>query len=233
MVAAAALLALLVLGVVVLERFGRSYAQGEIAARLREAGMTGDVDVTVGRSWWQPSILPTLVTGNLDRVEVRVTEGTLSGIPVEDVDYVLSGIEGDLSVLNGSVDVREVEEGSVRMLVPVSSIGQSVGTPLAVHDGRVVVGQDEVPATVGLVEDNLVISGPGVVGLPPLPLADPYILPCRPELALVGASLELACSGDEVPGILRGPLQGDTPAPGGVPPVEELPPPQSIDRPGG
>lgn len=229
------ILAMVVVGLAALEHFGRSYAEGEIAARLRSAGMTGDIQVTVGRAWWRPSVLPAVATGTLDQVEIRIREGSVSGIPVEEVDYVLGGIDGDLSLLNGTVDVRSIDEGSVSMRVLAETIGESLATPIAIRDGRVVVGAEEAPAELRVSGDNLVIDAPDRAGGAPieLVLADPYILPCRPEPGVVDGAIQLDCTGDTLPGILEGPLQGDTPAPDGVPPMEELPPPQSIDRPGG
>jgi len=224
---------LVLLALAVVERFGRSYAEGQIAERLQASGVTGDIGVTVGSSWWRPTVLPALVTGDLDQVTVTVDSGSLLGLPVDDVHYVLSGLHGDVSLLNGSVVVRSLDRGTFVMRVPASVIGESLGVPVSVRDGELVAGDDPQPLDVRVDGDSLVFSGAalGDRGPQSLPVVDPYVLPCRPAVTVAGEALRLACSGNQVPGILDAPLQGD---PGGDrAPVGELPPPQTTDRPTG
>jgi hypothetical protein len=224
--------ALVLLALVVVERFGRSYAEDQIAARLRASGVTGDIGVTVGSNWWRPTVLPALVTGDLDQVTVTVGDGSLLGLPVDDVRYVLHGLHGDVSLLNGSVVVRSLDRGTFVMQVPASVIGESLGVPVSVRDGALVAGDDPQPLDVKVDGDALVFSGAalGDRGPQSVPVVDPYLLPCRPAVTVVRGALRLACGGNQVPGILDAPLQGDDGG-GDRAPVGELPPPQTTDRP--
>ena len=229
-------LALVLLALVAVERFGRTYAEGEIAGRLRNGGVTGDIGVTVGSSWWRPAVLPALVTGDLDRVEVDVANGSLAGVRVDSARYVLSGLHGVFPPFNGTVAVRSLDRGSVVMRIPPEVIGQSIGVPVVVRNGDLLAGDPLAPLDVQVVGDSLVFSGRALAsqGRPqPVPVADPYLLPCRPRVGVARGALQLACTGTTVPGILQAALQGDDPGGDGVAPVGELPPPQSTDRPGG
>lgn len=218
------------------ERFGRSYAQDEIAGRLQAGGITGEVDVRVGRSWWQPSVVPALLTGDLDGVSIAIRNGSVAGMRVDRVDYVLSGIRGDVSLLNGTVVVRSIARGTVDMRIPPEVLTEGIGLPVDIRGGRLVAGDPPSQLRAVVVGDALVLSGPPVarLGSPPtIPIVDPYVLPCRPEVGIVGRDLVLSCAGNRIPGILQAPLQGNTPSSSDPAPQAELPPPQSIERPGG
>jgi hypothetical protein len=226
---------LAVVGLVVTERVGRAYAEGQIESRLRASGVNGDIHVSVGSSWWRPTVLPALVTGDIDRVTVTVTDGSLLGLPVDDVHYTLGGLHGDVSLLGGTVVVRSLDGGTFEMRVPPEVIGDSLGIPAAVRNGRLVGGAERSPLEVRVQGDQLVFSGPSLGERSPqtLPVADSYILPCRPVVSVEGGALRLACTGDRVPGILDAPLQGDEPADVGPASPGQLPPPQTTAKPPG
>jgi hypothetical protein len=229
-IAAAIALVLLLVGV---ERLGRSYAEGAIADRLRDSGITGDVDVSVGSSWWRPTVLPALVTGDVDEVSVRITDGSLMGVPIDRADYALSGISGDVSLLGGTVGVRSIDRGSITIDVPPSAIGHAVGEPVTIRDGRLEMGQPARPVRARMSGDSLVLEDPAGGQPIRVPVVDPYVLPCDPALHVRERSLELSCAGRNVPGILRGPLQGSTATDADGDPAGDLAPPQSTVRPGG
>jgi hypothetical protein len=231
----ALVVAVLFVALVAAERFGRGYAEHEIAARLQEGGVTGDVDVTVGGSWWRPAVLPALVTGDLDRVTIDVRDGTLSGMPVERTRYVLEGIHGDVSVLNGTVAVRSIDSGSVLVRISPDVIARSLSTDVRARGDELVAGNPPSPLKAYVVGDDLVFSGRALAdrGRPQtLPVGDPYLLPCSPGVAVADGALELSCTGDRLPGVLKVPLQGSE-QPAGSAPVDTLSPPQSTVRGGG
>ena len=226
----------LVLVLIAVERFGRSYAEGEIAGRLQAGGVTGDVEVSVGGPWWRPVVLPALVTGDLDQVRITITDGSLAGLRVDSVDYLLSGIHGDVSLLNGTVAVTSIDNGSVVMRIPPEVVSDGVGVEVDIRSGRLVTGDPPAPIEVKVADGSLVFSGGPLTGNgrpPPIPIADPYVLPCEPTVSIVEDALQLACDGDQLPGILQVPLQGSPPESTGDAPSSELPPPQSTERPGG
>ena len=228
------LLALVVL-LVAAERLGRSYAEGAIADRLRESGVSGDIDVSVGSSWWRPAVLPALVTGDLDQVRVQVRDGSLMGVPIDRADYTLSGISGDVSVLDGTVAVSSIERGDVAIDIPPKAIADAVESDARIRGGRIELGDPPTPVRSRLSGDDLLLEDPRGGAPLMVPVADPYVLPCKPVLHVGERSVGLRCSGRQVPGVLRGPLQGPAPAigPDGGNPGGDLTPPQSTVRPGG
>lgn len=229
------LVAGIVLAVAVgLEVLGRRVVEAEVADRLIEAGVTGNVDVVMGRSWWRPTVWPALLTGAVDQVVVTVQDGELAGFPVRDVRYRLSGIRGDLSLRRATLEVDAIGEGAVRMTIDPTDVGETVGAELAVRDGRLIDRTTGATVRAAVEGDNLVLRGSslgGSVAVPSVPVTDPYLLPCRPSVRLLATALELRCAGDDLPGILRGPLAGPPEPPPEVP-AEDLPPPQSTVRSG-
>jgi hypothetical protein len=210
------------------ELVGRVVAERRIEERLRDSGITGEIDVTVGRAWWRPTVWPALVTGDVDRVLVAVTDGELVGLPVRSARYVLSGIEGDISVLDGTVAVERLDRGSVRIVIDPAVIGQGIGADLRIQNGQVVAGETAEPVEMSVEGDQLVLRSAALAGptaAPSVPVVDPYLLPCRPDVGVRGAAVVLSCSGGDLPGVLRSPLVGD----GDLPPAgpADLPPPQS------
>ena len=176
------------------------------------------------------------MTGDLDQVRVTITDGSLAGLRVDSVDYLLTGIHGDVSLLNGTVGVTSIDNGSVVMRIPPEVVSDGVGVEVEMQSGRLVTGDPSTPIDVKVVDGSLVFSGGPLSGKrrpPPIPIADPYVLPCEPTASVVDDALQLACDGDQLPGILQVPLQGSAPASSGDAPSAELPPPQSTERPGG
>lgn len=222
-------------GLVVAEVAGRRALESEVTGRLADAGIVGEVDVVVGKAWWRPTIVPAVLTGDLDRVTVHVDGGELGGLPVTSAHYVLDDLGGDLSLRNRSVEVETLGRGEVRLVVNPDVIGRLTGTELSVVDGRL-VGPSGEAVTATLDGDVLVLSGEGIPdgdAAPSVTVVDPYLLPCRPDLTVDAAGLELACTGDDLPGVLRAPLAGTGDLPPTSDAVEDLPPPQTLVRPGG
>lgn len=228
-VVVAVVLALLFL-LVATERFGRSYAASEIRGRLERGGLVTNSEVTVGSSAWRPVVWPALFTGDVDRITIRVTDGTLADLPVRTADYRLEGIQGDLSLRDGTVGVRSLDRGSVRLVLDPAVVGGASGSELQTRGDRLVTSAGE-PVGLSIEGDDLVVSVPGAAPTR-LPVVDPYVLPCRPDVAVTRRGVVLACEGDTLPGILRTPLAG---ADDGSPPAptDSLLPPQSTIKPGG
>src|SRR3954470_9605704 len=109
--------------VIGLEVGGRLLNQRFAEDQLRDAGVAGEVEVTVGRSWWRPSVIPAFLTGDLDRVSVRLEDAELYSMPVLEADYVLEDLGVDVSLGDRSITATSLGSGSVRLLVDPREIG--------------------------------------------------------------------------------------------------------------
>ncbi len=232
------LVALVALGVVAVEWLGRVGVDRLAEDRIARDVPSESVDVVMGSAWWRPTIIPAAF-GDVDRISVRLVGADLAGFPVAEVDYVLEGIEGNVSVADRRVGVESIDRGSVRMLVDPAAIAAALGTSAELVDGQLLVGPDRVPASVEMVGDDLVVSVGGDSGVPDqvIPVVDDWLMPCRPEVRLGNRYLELSCEGDRLPGVLGGTFSADDlRGTGGEKdrsaerPPPDLLPPETIDR---
>jgi hypothetical protein len=218
----------------VVEQLLRTSVEGHIEEQLRASGVTGSVDVQLGAGGWWPSTLTALAGADMDRVEVRVRDGSIGGVPVVEADYVLTGLDVTVDVSVPAVTVHRIGDGAVRLLLDPVALGASIGQDLVVESGEVLLGPDRLPARVLLREEFVVVAPrppAGRLDVLAVPAVDPYLLPCRPDLRILDETLELSCAGDDLPGVLAGPL-GPPPAPGDPSIPAELPPPQTLIAPG-
>lgn len=216
----------LVLLVVAVELLGRRYLAREVETRLWASGITGEVTVSVG-STWRPVVVPALFGAGLDRLRVQIEGGTVGGLPVRRADYDLRGVDGDVSVLDGTVHVRSIRTGDIRIEVDPAALRAATGTEMHIRNGRLVAGDADTAVDVRVRGDALVLGGDAVAlwGAPiEIPIVDDWLLPCTPRVRLTDRTMVLSCRGRKVPGVLVSPLGGERgpTAPGG-----ELVPPQS------
>lgn len=220
-----------VVALVVVETGGRVLAERAAVDELSAQGIDG-AQVTVGRAWWRPTMVPAMVGHGLDRVRVELRDAEVSGVRIERADYVLDDLSVD-PALGGALGVRAVGNGTFRLVVAPSAVAEAVGVQADVEEGRIVIGPDREPAKVRLDGTDLLIESAYLQREQlehRVPAVDGRLLPCDPEVALVGDLLELRCTGDRLPRILDAPLGepvADLPAP------PELQPPQTLDRNGG
>jgi hypothetical protein len=223
--------------VVAAEWWGRGEAEAQVATGLSEAGVTGDVRVDIGRGA-APSVVRAALLGDLDRVVVEIRDGQLGGLPVERARYELRDLDVDVALRTGGVRVTGLGDGSVRLLLDPVIVGASVGVDLRVEDGRLRLGSPGVAARARMAGGDLVVEpldAAAEVEAIRVPAGDSYLLPCRPDATLSGDLLELSCRGDELPGVLEGPLgatAGGTPGGSGNATVPDLPTPQTTVRDG-
>lgn len=232
----AAVLVLVVAALGLVERWARSDAEEQVRDALAAAGVTGEVDISIGRGI-APSVLRAATFDHLDRVRVTVRDGQVGGVPVVIADYRLADLTVDAGLGGGDVRVKRFREGSVRLVIDPVIAGAVAGVDLRAEDGRLSLGSPGVPATARVRGDDLVIAPKdpaSEVETLRIPAADSYLLPCRPDVEVVGEMLELSCDGRRLPGLLRGALEPSLPV-GGRPgaPVAELPAPQTTVRDGG
>lgn len=227
-----------VVAVVSAEIVGRRAVASQVEQRLRDSGMSGRIEITVGSSPWRPSVLAALAGRGLDELDVRIVDGTVGGLAVTGADYRLSDIEGDVSLGSGAVVVRSIGRGDVRLELPAESLASTVGSELIARDGRLwaagTLPWDRRAVKLRVVDGSLELGGDAAAlwgGPVEVPVADGYLLPCPPEVTVDGELLVLTCHGNDLPGVLQAPLSIDPSDPSA--PTGELTPPQSIVRDGG
>lgn len=210
--------------VVVVETAGRRATEGIAEDQIRAAGVAGEVEVTIGRSWWQPSIIGVLLFDTLDRVDVRLTDARLYSTQIHEADYVLKDLGLELSIRERTVGATSLGSGSVRVLIDPSTVAQMVGGSASIQNGRLRLAGSGEPVRIRMVGSNLVFDGAAIAELSgsdsvSLPVVDPQILPCTPKVRIVDRFIELSCTGNRLPGVLTtslGVLDSGGPAgPGG------------------
>jgi len=219
----------LVVAVAGAENHGRRRLRDAVAEQLRASGITGTIDVSVPGGP-VPVVLPALFGRGLSELEIRIRDGQVAGLPVARADYVLTDLQGDVSLRTGQVHVRSIGGGDVRIEVAPSALADSIGTELVIRDGRLRAGPDELLVDTEVVGDALVLSGPAesLWGAPiEVPIADGYLLPCTPEVSIRRSVVVLSCRGSKLPGVLRAPLGIDSRGGSDVAPVGSLVPPAS------
>jgi hypothetical protein len=227
--AVAVVAGVLLVGFVVLELGGRMMVQRVAADALRDQGVE-DARVQIGSVAWRPVVVPALWGSGVDRVLVELRDGEVSGVRVAEAEYVLDDVDVEVDPFGSSVRVNSIDSGRFRMLVAPESVGELLGVPARIDDGRLTVGPDDEPAKVRIEGARLVVESPYLQREridPRLLLLDGRLLPCEPEVTVVGDAIELRCEGDQLPGILAGRLGepiADLPAP------TELQPPATIER---
>ncbi|MEI7887409.1 MAG: hypothetical protein WCJ04_08460 [Actinomycetes bacterium] len=228
-------LALLVLVVAIcVEIGGRVVTQRIAEDQLRSAGVAGGVEVTVGESWWRPTVLPAIFTGQVDRIAIRLNKAKLYSLPVTQADYILNDLQIDLSLRTAKVVASSLGSGSVRVLIDPSEIGALVGVPAEIRDGALLLGSPLEPAQLSLQGQNLVIDSPQLRSagqVTSLQIADPELLPCNPQVRILGAMVELACTGNSLPGVLRNSIGVGTPSIPVDSQPTQLEPPVTLDKP--
>jgi hypothetical protein len=226
--------ALGIVGLVVgVEVVGRVVTQRVAEDQLRAAGVAGGVEVTIGRAWFRPTVVPALLTGNLDRIAVRLQDARLYSVPVLEADYVLEDLAVEVSLSERTIRASSLGSGSVRLLVDPGAFAAVVGVEAVAEGGRMLVGPDREPAELTISGRSLVITSPALVasgGSTTLQVVDPQLLPCTPEVRVLDGLVELSCRGDSLPGILERTLgvAGVEPEPS---PPTELEPPATLELP--
>ncbi|MEX0768159.1 MAG: hypothetical protein WD029_06785 [Microthrixaceae bacterium] len=201
--------------------------------QLRNAGVAGGVEVTVGNAWWQPSILPAIVGGRVDQIAIRLDQAKLYSLPVAEADYLLNDLQIDLSLRNAKVVASSLGSGSVRVLIDPGQIGALVGVPAQIKDGELLLGSPLESAQLSIQGNDLIIDSPQLRAagqVTALTVTDPQLLPCTPKVRILRDKVELACTGNSLPGVLRNSIGVGTPKIPVDPQPTQLEPPVTLDR---
>ncbi len=233
-------LSLLVLVLLCIEVGGRVATQRIAEDQLRASGVAGGVEVTVGESWWKPTILAAILDGRVDHIAIRLQDAKLYALPVAEADYILNDLRIDLSLRERKVVASSLGSGSVRVLIDPTAIGALVGVPAEIQNGVLLLGSPLEPAELSVQGPNLIVDSPQLRAagqVTSLQVADPQLLPCDPQVRIFLEMVELACTGNSLPGVLRNSIGVTTPAvpttpsaPGDSQPTQ-LEPSETLEKP--
>lgn len=179
-----------------------------LTPRLVEARIEERVaDNTEGRVTVEANVqsfpfLPGLATeGKIRRLTLTLDDVFGQQLPA-DASFDLEGIHLDRqALLEGTVEVRDVDRGTVSVEVTEQTLSDALGVPVDIRPDAVVLNPAgvSVEADLAVEAGNVVISAAGVGGLD-VPL--PENLPCEPVLEQEGGVVRLSCGFEGLPAIL-------------------------------
>jgi hypothetical protein len=119
----------------------RSYAQNRVASEINTklpAGVTGDVDVTIGGT----SVIVQYLTGSFDRVELRAPALSVNDVPAS-VSIVATDVPTDTSAPIGHVDgTIDLDQAALNALLQ-TALAEADADPAA-RNAEFELGTDEV-----------------------------------------------------------------------------------------
>lgn len=179
-----------------------------LAPRLVEARIEERVaDNTEGQATVEANIqsfpfLPGLaIDGKIRRLTLTLQDVFGQQLPA-DASFELEGIHlNRQALLEGTVEVRDVDRGSVSVEVTEQTLSDALGVPVDIRPEAVVLNPAgaSVEADLATQAGNVVVSAAGVGGLQ-VPL--PENLPCEPVLDQEEGLVRLSCAFEGLPAIL-------------------------------
>lgn len=229
MVAAVAVVTLLSCGAVAAEVLGRRTIEHSAAEMLADQGIDG-ARVSLGGPWWRPVVLTAVIGGTVAEVTVDIEQAEVAGVKVARGHYVLEDLDVDPDLGSRTLGVDSMRRGTFRLLLAPDSVGDEMGVEVRIIDGRLVVGPDEEPAKLRVDGEELVLESPYLqrLGHPPrIAALSARLLPCPPDVAIIGGHIALTCVGTRLPAVLDQSL-GEPVA--NMPAPPELEPPLTAER---
>lgn len=214
LLALAGLVALTAAEVVVPPRIEQGVEE-RVAAEVREAASV-DADL---RSF--PVVARVLATGRIERLVVTLEDVARTELRIAEVRVDVTGIEvSRRALIDGEVDLEHVEGASLSATITEDDLEEAL--PGNVADLQLLPGRAEVGVagrTVG--SDVAVRDGRVVFDLGPLPdvgvaLPGPDLFPCLLQGEVVGGAVQLSCTLDEVPDYLLARLEAAAALPPGA-----------------
>lgn len=147
--------------------------------------------------------LPGLATdGRISRLTLTLDELLGQQLPAARASFALEGIQLDRqSLLEGEVDVRDVDRGTFTVELTERTLSDALGLPVEITPDSIVARPAGASVEADLVVrgGNLVVSVAGGQGLR-LPLPDD--LPCEPAVEREEGLVRLTCAFEGLPGVL-------------------------------
>jgi len=198
------------------DRTARQMAESEASKRILEVlPGTGKAEVKIDSF---PFLLGVLMSGEVDRLHVELTDVKQAGVEVENITLVVDElrIDKDLLINEYKLAVTGISRAEVVGRVTGEAVSKVVGEQV-VFDGKVahVVAQGlKVDVRFELKNRKVTVSLTSK-SLPP-EIAEQYlgkplvfalpgeeVLPCEPGLSVVDSRLELRCSVTELPDTVK------------------------------
>jgi hypothetical protein len=175
----------------------RRWAEGELARRI-EASVPGS-HATVHVSSF-PFLGRLVASGSVSKITAHIDKVANTSLPFAFFDLEVDGVKLDRNTLiqDQKVKLQSIRRGVVRAEITEAALSSAVGRQVRLGNGelQVVRGGVSVTATVAVVDNRLVVSGPASLGvaIPKLP-----ILPCAVTATVRPGRLDVSCEVHEIP----------------------------------
>ncbi|HYN36386.1 MAG TPA: LmeA family phospholipid-binding protein, partial [Actinomycetota bacterium] len=166
-----------------------TFAEGAIERRIEDE-IDGQAEVEIG-SW--PVVARALATEEVSSIAVELAHVRVEEIEIDSVRIEVTGVKLSRSrVLGGDFKPKDIDGGSITVVVSTSAIAESAGISVASLDAGT--------ADVRVDQGNMVIEASGA---PPVSIPFPQeVLPCSATGTLTGDTVELRCTVEEIPELL-------------------------------
>lgn len=173
-----------VAGLLVADRAAANYTEGRIRNAV-EARLFVDTDADI-RSF--PFTARLLGAGQVSHLDLTFSQVVGQGLDLERIRFRAKDVRLERGrLLNGTVEVTDVASVGITAWVARSAMPPWAQTRL--DQVRVVVTADGI---------RLVVADRSFV----LPMVSPMLVPCRPLARVLGGTLELSCTVDDLPPFL-------------------------------
>lgn len=193
-----------VLLLLVVDQGARLVAEGQLAARAREAATDpGSVDASITSF---PFIGRLLAAGSVPRVSIRVDDSRAGPVRLAAVVVEADGVELDRGAMfSGEVRVQAIDRGLVAVELDANGLTDALKVPVTVGDGQVRVGVRGVGvrAEVQVKEGVLGLRVAGLSALEVAIVRTPLIPCAATSVVVAGDRVRLSCELDELPAVLR------------------------------
>lgn len=166
-----------------------TFAEGAIERRIEDE-IDGQAEVEIG-SW--PVVARALATEEVSSIAVELAHVRVEEIEIDSVRIEVTGVKLSRSrVLGGDFKPKDIDGGSITVVVSTSAIAESAGISVASLDAGT--------ADVTVDQGDMVIEASGA---PPVSIPFPQeVLPCSASGTLTGDTVELRCTVEEIPELL-------------------------------
>lgn len=166
-----------------------TFAEGAIERRIEDE-IDGQAEVEIG-SW--PVVARALATEEVSSIAVELAHVRVEEIEIDSVRIEVTGVKLSRSrVLGGDFKPKDIDGGSITVVVSTSAIAESAGISVASLDAGT--------ADVTVDQGDMVIEASGA---PPVSIPFPQeVLPCSATGTLTGDTVELRCTVEEIPELL-------------------------------
>jgi hypothetical protein len=158
-----------------------------------------DIEINI-RSF--PFILRLLVSGQVQEVSATAKSLSDTPVPIDNVQLELHDVRIDTgeTLQERRLILESIGSGKVSAELSESALSTLLGVEVSIADGtlEVEVAGQLVPAQVTMQNGVVTVQAAGVT-LPGVTIPNSELLPCRPDGAIEGDTIELSCTFDSIP----------------------------------